>query len=114
MPNFKALFKRPNKKTFCDKYFDEEYGCSEFCPRIRCDSCVFEFEEFRDLNRLRYVYDYFMSLGLMMEQHPQGLKINNTYLFSPRSYKWKRLGTKKWSRASSPEAFYLAISGELK
>jgi len=55
--------------------------------------------------RFRAALDYFEKVGVSVYFHHQGLEVEDNFVFSPKSYKWRKVGKGKWYRSRGPKDF---------
>ncbi|MBW1800675.1 MAG: hypothetical protein JRJ85_08090 [Deltaproteobacteria bacterium] len=82
----------------------------------KCDErCEYYYKDHACLNAQRRAYnavsrdkayDFFISKGIDVTMHVHGYLLDNRFIFSPTSNKWRSTKRNKWYRSSGPETFY--------
>ena len=92
--------------TLCYMY-EEEGVCMENCPGYNnAQVCMNSRSQKERDKRVNHSEEFFKSVGMNVKYHPHGLLLDNNYVFSPKSYKWKNHKKNKWYRSAGPESFY--------
>jgi len=92
----------------CDTIHDKYGKCHEECSEYNKEySCVKRQQQRATRIRTEEALDFFKSRGVEVGWYGYGvLNINNVFAFSPKSYKWKRIGKNKWYYSRGPKDFY--------
>jgi len=81
--------------------------CDTACPgydnAYRCVNAMNQ--EKRDARTVESVF-YFCLNGATVKRHHQGIEVNGEFVFSPKTFKWRKVGRNKWYRSGGYAYFY--------
>jgi len=90
----------------CHKYKTRN-GCSKACPEYdKTFSCIRAQDQYqRDINTIDS-WQFFEDKGIEVKRIHHGLLLDDSYVFSPKSNKWKSKYSGKWYYSRGYEDFY--------